>query len=258
MRYLMIAATLVATVGLCRANAQARSVVCPAVLYGTPGVPATSAGQSKTFVYDLEAASPKTILSAILIADTDGGWYTWKISNVAITPGQALAQSQLLAVDFPQAVFVRHAWVLKVATSGDSAWDGSGETACGVPGFASASFPPTKPRISDDLPRVAATTVSTAPFSTDCARPFAEATVTRAVRPSYPEFAERGTFYTAIIEVTVGENDDLIGARVFKSSKNPAIDANALAAARASSYRSAISYCQKTIADYLFKTVFGP
>jgi TonB family protein len=257
MRFLIVAAALVATITLCRATAEARSLVCPAILYGTPGMPATSAGQSTSFVYELDAASPKSILSATLIADTDGGWYTWKVSHVAITPGLALAQSPLLVVDFPRAVFVRHAWILRAATSGDALWDAYGETACGVPAFGGPSFRPAKPRPSDNLPSVVAVTVSPPPFSTDCARPFASATVTRAVRPSYPESALRGS-YTAAVEVTVGENDDLIGAHIYKSSKNAAIDASALAAAQASSYQSAVSYCQKTIADYLFKAEFGP
>ncbi len=251
--------TILVVMAMSAAGAQARTEFCPAGVLWSPGIPANTDGQSNIAVFQLSAYAPRTIVSATIVADTDGGWYSWEVTNVPVEVWRTWARSARLAVDFPEPVFVRHAWTVKARTSGDTlyGWDALGEVACGLPSFGRASYPPQKAESADGLPRVAATPIAPL-FSSNCPHPFAEATVSHAVQPNFPLFAPRGLSYTSQIEVEIGDGDNLLDAWVYKSSGNRAVDASALAAARASSYKSAVSYCQKAYGDYLFRADFLP
>jgi hypothetical protein len=246
-----------AAIVTCTAIAHANAEFCPAAIQYSPTAPAGEDGRAAGLVFDLWGKAARTIVSATIIADTDGGWYTWDVENLPLTMVKAWAQSASLAVDFPKPVFVRHAWVIKAKTSGDNlfGWDALGEVACGVPGFLSPAYRPAKPRTAAGLQHVAATAIAPL-YSTDCPHPFAAARVVHPVQPIMPQFVIRGIYITTEVEVVIGDHDNLLDASMYKSSKNPAIDESALAAARASSYQSATSYCQKVQADYLFRADF--
>ena len=54
----------------------------------------------------------------------------------------------------------------------------------------------------------------------------------------------------------MGQSDAVLDAWVYKSSGVTALDASALSAARASSFASAVSYCQKAEGYYLYRSDF--
>lgn len=240
-------------------KAEARTEMCPAVIGWAPGIPASIDGRSSSLAFELSAYAPRTIVAAAVVADTDGGWYTWDVENVALSQQKDWARSDWLAVYFPKPVFVRHAWVVKARTSGDAlyGWDSLGEVACSLPSFRSASYGVQKSRVIEGVKHVTATPIAPL-YSTNCAHPFVQATVTHPVQPRYPQFVIKSAEYTAEVEVIVGDHDNLIAVWVYKSSTNPAIDESALAAARASSYQSAVSYCQTAMGSYLFRADFRP
>jgi TonB family protein len=93
-----------------------------------------------------------------------------------------------------------------------------------------------------------------------CANPDVEATVTDPVQPDYPESARDLGLgaVTLEVEVTVGANGNFIGAQVYKSSGNMAIDQAALLAARESSYSPRMVDCQPTQGGSLFRAFLQP
>ena len=80
------------------------------------------------------------------------------------------------------------------------------------------------------------------------------------MQPDYPESAkEIGLGPVSVeIEVTVGPSGNLVGAKIYKSGNNMAIDQAALRAARESTYSPKLVDCQPTTGDYLFKADFQP
>lgn len=247
------AAGIAAFVLACSAAAVARPEPCPAFMWHRPAAPAQGDGRSSGLVFGLAAESPRTIAAARIVADTDRGWYVWDVSNVILTlRTTGDGESTRSVATFDGALIVRHAWVLAARTSAA----GAVEQTCEVPAFRSAADPPLQAQNPVGFPHVAAVAVP-APYATDCPRPFAEASVARAVRATFPSSVPVGS-YTSQVLVELGENDDLIDAWVYKGSLNPALDASALAAAKASSYRSPVSYCQKTQGNYLFRVDFTP
>ncbi|MBV8345715.1 MAG: hypothetical protein JO190_12100 [Candidatus Eremiobacteraeota bacterium] len=232
---------------------------CPASVWYRPAIPASSDGRSTGLVFGLFANSPRTIVSATVVADTDGGWYTWEVANVALTlRTTGDGESTRRVAVFEKPVFVRHAWILKARASGDTmyGWDAWGDVACGIPSFGRASYPPQTPQDPEGFPHVIAKPIAPL-FGIDCPHPFQEATITHPRQPLFPRYVPRMS-YTAEIEVAVGDADIPLRAWVYQSSGNRDIDANALAAARASSYQSATSYCQKADGYYLFRADFLP
>jgi hypothetical protein len=132
---------------------------------------------STAFAYELQAETPRTIVTASIVADTDHGWYSWNAASVSLEKvseplvGRFMegtvvyARSTPQTVTFPADVLVRHAWVVRARTSGEAKFGCS-------------------------------------------------------------------------------------------SSGNPGADVSALRAARQSSYKPAISYCQPVKAEYLFRAEF--
>lgn len=252
---------LLAAVLVCYGRAQARTEYCPATLWYRPAIPATSDGRSFGLVFGLVASAPRTIVSAKIIADTDGGWYTWDIAHVPLTERtNKEAESTRQVVTFGKAVFVRHTWIVEARTTGDAlyGWDAVGDAACGIPSFGRASYYSALPAVNaQGFPTQAATAIA-APYSMNCPHPFMEATVSHPVQPRFPAFVARGIWYSTEIEVQLGDADKVLNAWIYKTSGNREIDRSALAAAVASSYNSAIAYCEKANGDYLFRADFGP
>jgi hypothetical protein len=233
---------------------------CPARVWYRPAIPATTDGRSTGLVYGLSANSPRTIVTAKIIADTDGGWYTWDVSEIPLTlRTTGDGESTRRVAVFDKAVVVRHAWVLEARTSGDktNGWDAEGDVACGIPAFGIAAYASGHPQSAEGFPHSAASAIAP-PYTGDCPHPFTQATVSHPVQPLFPRYAPRGLSYTSQIEVSVGSNDNLLDAWVYKSSGNRAVDESAYQAAIASSYKSAVSYCQKAYGDYLFRADFSP
>ncbi|MGH7728378.1 MAG: energy transducer TonB, partial [Vulcanimicrobiaceae bacterium] len=90
-----------------------------------------------------------------------------------------------------------------------------------------------------------------------CANPTADATLTNAVSPDYPDIArQEGAVGTTQVEITLDASGAVTNATVYKSSGNQALDRSAVAAARASSYAPQIVNCQKVAGSYLFRADF--
>jgi hypothetical protein len=259
--YLRVVIAAVAMMLVCHERAEARTEFCPASLWYRPAIPATTDGHSTGLVFGLVAGAARTIVTAKIIADTDGGWYTWDVANVPLTERtNKEAESTRQVVTFGKAVFVRHAWVVQARTLGDAlyGWDAVGDAACGIPSFGhAASYAPLPAQSAQGFPTQAATSIAS-PYTTNCSHPFMEATVNHPVQPRYPAFAARGVWYSSEVEVQLGDADNLLNAWVYKTSGNREMDHSTLAAALASTYNSAVAYCQKANGDYLFRADFSP
>jgi hypothetical protein len=245
----------------CPARAEARTEFCPAAVSYAPAVAADAAGRSAGLVFDLASQSPRTIVSATIVADTDGGWYSWDVASLPLTGTIPRVRSASLVVDFPAAVFVRHAWLLHARTAGDAfGWQALGDVPCGIPAFGGAASRAGKALPDDGLQHVTATPIAPL-FSTECPHPFMQASITHVVPPIFPRIYPPyliGVSYTSQIEVAVGQNNAILDAWVYKSSGIPVLDASALSAARATTFASATSYCQKAEGYYLFRADFQP
>jgi len=255
----LLPATTALLIAACTACAQARTEFCPSSLWYRPAAPAASDGRSKGVVYGLWARSPRTIDHATIVADTDGGWYSWDVSNMPLTlRTTGDGESTRRVADFDKAVVIRHVWVMAARASGDTEheWDAKGEVSCGVPAFGAMADAPQKAEPAVGFPHAPAKPIP-APFTVDCAEPFVAAFVARPVQPNFPRSVPPGS-YSSQVEVEIGDHDDVVDAWIYKPSVQPAIDASALAAARASTYQSAISYCRKAVGNYLFRAEFRP
>lgn len=278
----------------CARPAQAVTEFCPAHITEMRAPAATSDviggsgdvvtdAPSSNYTYTLEAETPRTLVHATMIADTDDGWYGWRAENVPLLKasgqvhvGQSAiaityASSAALTVVFPKPLVVHHAWVTVARTDGESVmgWDERGDFACEVPDFpdGGAGFAPITRRQAAATPAPAPAAsvppgtaiVVSQPFPIDCDRPFKRATVTRAVPPQYPPGGYGGGVYSTRIEVAVGDNDQLVDAWIYAGGGGSSpFDLAALRAARASSFSSPISYCQRVRGYYLFRADFMP
>ena len=247
------------------ARAQAYTQFCPAELGIAPIVRGSESGaQSAEFASWLWAGGPRTVLKASLVADTDHGWYVWDVADLTLSSKSARGlYSTPVVVKFPQPLAIRHAWVSRVRSSGDPRFDGTtdGDVDCDPPAYPgplpkATSAPRKAASIPDTAQTVSAVQVA-APVASDCAHPFASATVTHPVQPIFPLLVASST-YTAQVTVAVGDRDDLLDSWIYKTSGDAAIDQSALRAARASSYASAVAYCRKVKGFYLFRADFQP
>jgi TonB family protein len=93
-----------------------------------------------------------------------------------------------------------------------------------------------------------------------CANPNVDASVINPVQPDYPDSAREANLgpVTVQVEVTVGPSGTLVGAKIYKSSNNMAVDMAALRAARQSTYSPKLVDCAPTTGDYLFRADFQP
>lgn len=281
---------------VCYAPARAVTEFCPARVAqmrdpsvapaqeGFPTKDVVTATARSSFVYTLDAETPRTITHAAIIADTDDGWYGWRVESVAllrtlvterernVALNVTFARSAPVVVTFPKPLVVHHAWVTQARTDGENliGWDSYGDFSCEVPDFADGGpgFTPVSRRQASVAPIPApASSVEPGvavpvgqPFPMDCDVPFKRPRVTGAAVPDYPEAVadEGGGYFVSLVEVAVGDNDRLIDAWQYASSGNLSIDRAALRAARLSTYGSPISYCQHVRGYYLFRADFMP
>ncbi|HEX3551056.1 MAG TPA: energy transducer TonB [Candidatus Elarobacter sp.] len=113
---------------------------------------------------------------------------------------------------------------------------------------------------SDATPAaVAASTPTPQPTPTPlaCARPDVPAATLRTAEPDTPAIAQQqGIFGTVQVVVSLDARSRLVAVHV-QSSPSAMLNAPALAAARASTYRTEIRDCVPIAADYLFSVEFA-
>ena len=121
--------------------------------------------------------------------------------------------------------------------------------------------PKTACRQGKERPRPRAATAPPGTPKPSCANPNVEATVTNPVQPEYPESAkEIGLGAVTVTGRGHGRTERAIsiGAKIYKSSSNMAIDQAALRAARESTYSPKLIDCAPSQGDYLFRADFTP
>ena len=259
------------------AQARAASELCPAEAGHFSPIGSVD-GAATSYAYDLSALSPR-IVDATIIADTDKGWYAWRVIGAQIGSSgkdQGIAKPDYvkgapMPVSFPVALTIRHAWVTKAKTTGEVifGWDKLGEVPCDVPVFADAPTPIGMPHTlqtpmplpSPGGPALNAQATSP-PFETTlCARQFVQAWVTHAADIQEPANLRSLGLVTPVsttVAVVVGKDGKPLDTWIYESTGYPVLDNAALAAARASSYSPAVSYCFAVKAMYFFKAVFSP
>ena len=274
---LLCGAGAIALALACSGRALAVAEFCPAQVSDvSPAGP-----EAATFGYRLTAYDDRSV-NASIVADTDRGWFGWSVSGIALTGARGNKQlpdtaalSQPLAVTFPQALSLRHVWVVRAKTQGETyyGWDAKGWYDCAVPAFNGASMassnrkadealgpvPTPSPLPGQPVPVLAAPIA--APFpATTCPTPFKPALVTHAVQPEYPaSLRELNVGYLkSEAEVAVGADGSIVDAWTYLRSGQDAIDKEVLRAAVSSTYSGAISYCQPVPGMYLFRADFSP
>ncbi len=91
-----------------------------------------------------------------------------------------------------------------------------------------------------------------------CAEPNAEAKAVHTVTPAYPrEAASKALEGGVTVRVTIGVNGSVTAASVLKTSGNAALDAAAVAAAKASTFTPKTVNCAPTPASYAFHVMFA-
>lgn len=263
-------------------RADAATEFCPAEVVGEAAK--ASDPQSAVWSYHLRALGPR-VVEGTLIAYTDGGWFTWKQQPVELTrtsytmiardftANYVVATSPRLSVGFPQPVRVRYVWVETATTHGDQAfhWDARGTVTCDPADFADLNAPSPNltqrtPDAGDPTPApapvTAAATATVAPFAPPtCDEPFLVATVTKAEAPEYPRSLEKDgpdEEKISVVYVAVNARGQLADAWLFKSSGYPAMDQEALVAAKRSQYAAPVSFCRPVGGTYLFRADFDP
>ena len=197
---------------------------------------------------------------------------TFAMTTPDYTVSYVQAESPELSVTFPEGVNIVRAWVAVAQTQGDRifGWDARGEIVCDPADF--GPRPPTKdsvrraPAATDPTPAPApASAVATqiaSPFpNATCQHPFVAATVINAVSPVFPDIVrDEGFSAPAISEVYVAidRSGAVQDAWLFGTSGYPELDRAAVAAAKKSSYKSAVSYCRPVTGLYLFRANFLP
>lgn len=231
---------------------------------------------AEVYGFDVEAPTARTA-SGTLAIETNRGWYRLPFGPVTLskatrhyTDGKGYAstvtnfRSGIFFADFARPVEILNWWVEK-GQSDTNDWKSEGQFSC---------YPPVRPdplspynfRMAPNelVPYTvipAATRLLRAQLvppieRTDCAAPFADASVKKQVSPKYP-------FDTAMppgetdITVTILPDGSVGHAAVFKSSGIDAFDIAAVQAAEESTYNPRIAYCRPTIGVYLFKVFFN-
>ncbi|MBV8434418.1 MAG: hypothetical protein JO029_09065 [Candidatus Eremiobacteraeota bacterium] len=265
-----IAVIGVAFIAALTTRALAISESCPAQIQRLSPIEATSVKTASSFVYELDAVSPRTI-DAEIIADTSGGWFSWSVSGVELAKVARYtrwgsyddAASPPLGIAFPSAVLVRHAWVVSAKSEGDRVmgWDAQGTYQCPLPPFSPSSvtesvgLPLPAAPLSPPAAKVNAVATA-APFApADCAVPFAAVAVTD---PTVPPAIPLGYRAVALVDVTVDAQGRVVDATMRASSGSKTADEVATQSAATSKYKPGISYCQPVGGHALFRADFNP
>lgn len=274
----------------CGASATAATEFCPATLIDIGAKPAERGAATQH--YQLEAFTGR-VVEGTIIADTDAGWFTWtqqpvrlmRTTYTSLSIGRGFdpswmkvkfheADSPELTVVFPQPVTVRHAWMTKVRTQGDPIfnWDAQGTVTCEPPDFAPSKFlsigtatTTLTPQPADEAPSPAPppanAVASAAPFTVaNCAQPFVVAAVPGAMQPEFPAMLwGQGVFgpAVALIAVAIDSHGKLIDAWIWGTSGYPAMDAEAIRAARHSTYTAQYRTAARWPARICFRLILA-
>jgi TonB family protein len=270
---------------------------CPATLhYQRVGAPSDAKAPGALYGFDLTALGARTIASATLAFDTNGGWYTVDVPGVTLVekPRRYRASwvsftrreyaSPILYARFPKPVIVAHAWVYTATTHGDSqfGWDSEGTVQCdpiqpdvlpiAVDGFKPAPHAPAAWYTLDSRDRdplwatpqsgsfIEDARISKPLESTTCAAPFRDATVKDQAQPQYPVSARavQGGEASTTVEVAIDADGRLHDAWVWGPSGYTVLDQESLRAARQSTYEAAQAYCKPVPSTYFFRVTFSP
>lgn len=293
MRYALIVALCWAAILAAGVRAQAAIEYCPARAQVDPiGISAPSDGSplpSSLYSLVLSGLSSRTV-SGTLVMHTENGWYTLPFTNVVLTQYQEQWQDQYVRfttplflspvfyLRFSQPVTVSGWFVSEASTSGEVVfgWDAKGKVTCAsgrdISVVAFGAKASTSTRVSrgdlhwlNPLPTSSAAppsdtpmltpALTSAPGSTDCAVPFADAVVTKAIAPSFPP-ASRGENGETFVQVAVSADGHLDDAWVWGPSGDKLLDAAALEAAQDSKYAPARAFCQDVPGMYFFRVQF--
>jgi hypothetical protein len=259
-------------------RASAGTDFCAANLTDLHAVDTSDAGAS-TYTYRLVAFN-QAKLEATMIAQTDNGWMTWKLTGVELGAGQraahanaadgggsqgkqpavdvpfAVAQSPELSISFPAILRIEHAWVTNAAGRD-----------CDPPSFGNGDLVEWQlgKRI-DPFGKVAIASVASktvAPFDATCAQPFVDVNVAKAQSPNLSSQArasiDAGGPEVVFIAVAVSANARVQDAwMIAHAGFVDDFERTSTQAAKISTYRNAISYCRAVPATYIFRASAFP
>jgi TonB family protein len=270
---------------VCGGRAAAIAEFCPAEIQPPHALEPTT-GRSALYAYSLHAEGPRSVAGSIMF-DTSMGWFTAGFTATSLTARtynmedeyvaftRTTFESDALYVRFPQPVTLKAAYVSSATTSGDRlfGWDAKGTVECPPrAGFEALSTATPRPRGLKTLnPRtdldatppptasIAVAALTSAPGSTDCEVPFANASVVSTASLEYPPIEAQQRVSGAVwVEVAVNGDGSLADAWIFAPSGSRDFDAAALRSAKLSKYRGGRVFCRPAGGDYLFYAVFHP
>lgn len=282
MRLIMFFACCLVLCAACGAPALALAEFCPAEIEAPHQLDAKT-GPSALFSYALRAESPRSVAGSAIF-DTSMGWFEVEFPRTALTARayrmqdefvsftRATFESDPLYVRFPQPVTIKGGYVASATSSGDQVlgWDAKGTVQC-APRAGFETRPTTGPKVDflktlnprtdlDAMPSsnaaIAVAAITSAPGSTDCDVPFANATA-EAASPEYPVVPENRAA-SVWVEVAVNADGTLADAWIYAPSGSRPFDAAALRAARLSKFKGGRVFCQAAGGDYLFHALFQP
>jgi TonB family protein len=291
-RFMLIAALCCAAAFAAGTPAQATTEYCPARAYVQPvgvDIPANQ-GTPSASMYSVVLSAPSSrSVSGTLSIHADDAWYSVAFSNVELSAYSEQWQdayvtftrpaflSNVLYVQFPAPVVVRSAFVSQARAQDELVygWDAKGQVTCAGEKDLSVISTDRNGQYSDrsnraDLkwlnpvpadnaspgPGIRLTpALTSAPGSTDCATPFADAVVSHAVSPAFP-YVARGLSSETFVEVAIAADGKLDEAWVWAPSGNKWLDQAALEAANQSKYLPARAFCENVPGTYIFRAVF--
>lgn len=268
-------------------QAEAMTEFCPATiqLRAVGGVPAASPAQ--IYGFELDAAGPRTVM-ATLYVDTKQGWFTADVPNVQLTEKERTYQgdfieyqdhewaSPTMYLQFPQSVVIRRAWLHSAQSQGDTfGWQSQGPVEC-LPSAIDLTAPVTtlhgnstmvQSKDLDSLskspgPQSTVIMAKSSPTleSVDCTQPFQPPSIVEQEQPDYPDVARENGAGRRVVVVTVAIPADGPASDFWVSGPSDvaALNAAAFAAARGSTFKNAVAYCQAVPSFFYFDVTFEP
>ena len=261
---------------ICSGSALAYTEYCPAdVNIHAVGVPA---GQpSALYSVALSALTPRSVSGTIVVGGSEK-WYAvpfdkmrldpvalqWQDIYATFTRKQSMSNAFYLKFDAP--ILIDHAY-LRVGTVTEErllGWDNE-EHGCpydGKPAITGSGSSMLKllqvPPGMDATPSPQSLVLSphgiVVPGPTDCAKPFADASVTSAMRPDVrSDFTAANISQAlAVVQVALNEDGGVDDAWIWKSTGNDQFDSAALLAAKRSRYAPKIAFCKAVPGMYVF------
>lgn len=224
------------------------------------------------------------LVSATVMAQTDKGWYSIEIPEIAtneyvehfklktVAFDRAAVMSPPFYVQFPtNAGLLRHWYVLNAQSyTPDDAFPNQ-VVACGPQGETSIDslsfsglhdvYEPTNEPFDWTKPPAATSMVlhakqTDAPHF-DCAQPFQQAKV-QPKTPRWPSGIEIYQPTVVLVRLSINDRGGVDDAKLWVPSAISRIDEAAVAAATQSSYRAPIGLCHPVPGHYLFRAFFSP